>query len=52
MPFGEEPGTWTYGVCESCLKNAGERVEMARECIGSGCPEFFVCPQCGSTKRL
>ncbi len=52
MPFGNEPGNWNYGVCENCLKNADDKIKMVRECIGIGCPEMFVCPQCGSTKRL
>lgn len=52
MPFGDEPGNWNYGVCESCLKNAGDKIRMLRESIADGSGEFFVCPQCGSTKRL
>lgn len=50
MPFGEEPGNWTYGVCESCLKNAEDKIEMIREKVSS--EEMWVCPACGSCKRL
>lgn len=52
MAFGNEPGYWNYGLCEVCMKNGGESVRMVRECIEPGCPEYFVCPQCGATKRL
>ena len=51
MPFGNEPGFWNYGTCESCLKNAGDKIKMLRECIAGACTEMFVCPQCGATKR-
>lgn len=52
MAFGEEPGSWNHRFCESCLKNAGEKIEMVVDKIGPGLGEFFVCPQCGATKRL
>jgi RNase P subunit RPR2 len=50
--------TWTYGYCESCSKNSHEKIKTVRERIVSGDPEgkyseeTWVCPQCGSTKRL
>jgi len=50
--------TWTYGVCESCLKNSHERVEMKMELITSRYPEIgnseemWVCTKCGATKKL
>jgi hypothetical protein len=49
---------WTYGVCEYCLKNSHEEVKMVRENIvsadtaGNCSEEFWVCPACGSTKKL
>ena len=52
MPFGDDPGFWNYGLCESCLKNAGDKVKMVKERIGHSPDEHFVCPQCGATKRL
>ncbi len=53
MPFGVEPGHWNYGVCESCLKNAGDTVNMIKEKLDAHHHiEHFVCPQCGATKRL
>ncbi len=49
---------WTYGFCESCLKNSHEKVRMKREKIIS-CnlsenhfKEMWVCPVCGATKEL
>lgn len=50
--------TWTYGVCESCLKNAHEKVKMVKQMIISGNPnvisskEMWVCPVCGSCRKL
>ena len=48
--------TWTLGLCESCLKNAHEKVKVIREIVYStdsnSAEEMFVCPQCGATKRL
>jgi len=50
--------TWTYGYCETCMKNSHENVKAVREKLISGDPEgkcsgeTWVCPQCGSTKRL
>lgn len=52
MSTVEYNGNWTQGYCESCEKNAGERVEMVREKICEGQFECYVCPQCGATKRL
>lgn len=49
---------WTYGHCETCMKNAHEEVKMVREALASGNPEdktaveVWACPKCGSTKRL
>jgi len=51
-------GTWTYGYCEMCMKNAHEKVKMNREVLSSGNPDdknfsdCWSCPKCGSTKRL
>ena len=42
--------TWTYGVCESCLKNSHENVKMIKEKVVSGdlegkySEEIWVCP--------
>lgn len=50
--------TWTYRLCETCLKNSHEKVEMIKEEIkstdvdSSFSKEMWVCPVCGSTKRL
>ncbi|MEM5843655.1 MAG: hypothetical protein QXX07_00375 [Candidatus Aenigmatarchaeota archaeon] len=50
--------TWTFGFCETCLKNSHEKVKLVRRRIISGdlegkCSrEFWVCPICGATKRL
>jgi len=50
--------TWTFGICESCLKNSHEEVKMIKEKIISGdlegrySQELWVCPVCGATKRL
>ena len=52
MTFSEDHGDWNYGFCENCMKNAGDKVVMVREKIEEASPKFFVCPQCGSTKRL
>lgn len=49
---------WTYGICESCLKNSHKKIKMVREKIFSGNPratrskEMWVCPVCGATKEL
>ena len=49
---------WTYGICESCLKNSHKKVKMKRQKIVSGdeegkyVRELWVCPHCGATKRL
>lgn len=52
MPFGDDPGFWTYEYCESCMKNAGDKIKMIREGVDSHLPNHFVCPQCGATKRV
>ena len=50
--------TWTYGICETCLKNSHEKVEMVREKVVSGdiegrySEEIWICPVCGASKRL
>lgn len=50
--------TWTYGTCESCLKNSHEKVKMVEEVVVSGDLEgkfsekIWVCPVCGATKKL
>ena len=50
--------SWTYGYCESCLRNAHEKVKMVKIKIKSGDPEgkhskeMWVCTQCGSTRWL
>lgn len=49
--------SWTYGVCESCLRNAHEKHEMQREFLvdtkdETKKVEVWVCPACGSTRRL
>lgn len=52
MPQWDGHPTWAHKVCESCLKNAGDRVEMIPEEHGSHIQHLLVCPQCGATKRL
>ncbi|MEM5794457.1 MAG: hypothetical protein QXS48_00520 [Candidatus Aenigmatarchaeota archaeon] len=50
--------TWTFGFCETCLKNSHEKVKLVKRKIVSGdlegkySKEFWVCPVCGATKRL
>jgi hypothetical protein len=49
---------WLYGLCDSCFKNAHEKVRMVREKIASGdtmasnSQDTWVCTKCGATKRL
>lgn len=54
MTLEDDHGNWNYGFCETCVKNAHERVRMVKERIDPSHrkTEFFVCPECGSTKRL
>ena len=52
MTLDENHGDWNFGFCETCMKNAHDKIKMIREKIEANSPEFFVCPQCGSTKRL
>lgn len=51
MSLEDHGNSWTYGKCESCLKNAGDSIHMVCENIDNNFV-CFVCPQCGSTKRL
>jgi len=50
--------TWTYEICECCLNNSHEKVKMVKEKLISGdlegkySDELWVCPVCGSTKKL
>lgn len=46
--------TWNFKVCEFCLKNSHERVEMIKEkLVWDGVEEeVWVCPACGSVKKL
>lgn len=50
--------TWTYGICEFCLKNSHEKVKMVKERVVSGdlegkySEEVWCCPVCGATKKL
>jgi rubredoxin len=49
---------WTYGYCETCMKNAHEKVKMIKSNFASGNPndtqvkEMWVCPKCGSSKEF
>jgi hypothetical protein len=52
MAFGNEPANWTFGVCETCAKNAGDNIDMVRETVGENCVGMLVCPQCGATKSV
>ena len=51
-------GSWTYGMCGSCLQNSHEEVKMVRDKIVSGDPEgkhsqeMWCCPVCGFTRLL
>lgn len=46
--------TWSYGVCETCLKNSHEENKMEKIVLKSehGSEEVWCCPVCGATKRL
>ncbi len=50
--------SWTYEICESCLKNAHEKNKMIKELVKAShtdvehAAEMWICPSCGSTKRL
>ncbi|MEM5772667.1 MAG: hypothetical protein QXL86_00340 [Candidatus Aenigmatarchaeota archaeon] len=47
--------SWTFGFCESCLKNSHEMVEMVKIVLTSEYgkeEEMWCCPVCGATKRL
>lgn len=52
----ENTRTWNYGFCEHCIKNAHEKVKMKREETFSEDRTYsevwWVCPRCGSTKKL
>jgi hypothetical protein len=49
---------WTYKICEICSKNSHEKIEMKKERIFSTdanneyFEEMWICPTCGSTKKL
>jgi hypothetical protein len=48
---------WTYGLCETCMKNLHEEVKMERILISSTddsdkSEQMWCCPLCGATKRL
>jgi len=51
-------GLWTYGFCESCLKNSHEKIEMVEQELFTGdskgkyLGKIWVCPVCGATKSL
>ncbi|MEM5879128.1 MAG: hypothetical protein QXU74_01385 [Candidatus Aenigmatarchaeota archaeon] len=48
--------SWTFGLCESCLKNSHEEVKMIKIVLvsdeGNKEEEMWCCPVCGATKRL
>lgn len=47
--------SWTFGTCESCLKNSHEEVKMKKILLVSDDgkkEEMWCCPVCGATKRL
>jgi DNA primase catalytic subunit len=47
--------SWTFGLCENCLKNSHEEVKMVKITLISDYgkkEEMWCCPVCGSTKRL
>ncbi|MFH0710961.1 MAG: hypothetical protein V1944_00090 [Candidatus Aenigmatarchaeota archaeon] len=50
--------SWTYSLCDTCLKNAHEEVLMKREKFAStyddvnSSEEYWICPKCGSCKKL
>ncbi|MBS3055677.1 MAG: hypothetical protein J4452_04285 [Candidatus Aenigmarchaeota archaeon] len=49
---------WAYSFCDYCIGNAHEKVLMLRENLVStyddskSSVEYWVCPQCGSNKKL
>ena len=52
------PYTWTQGLCNCCLKNSHQKVNLVLRKIISGdeegkySQEILVCPVCGATQRL
>jgi len=49
--------SWTYGICESCLRNCHEKYGMLREFLVDTNDEtkkieVWVCPNCGSARRF
>ncbi|MEM5829152.1 MAG: hypothetical protein QW040_01150 [Candidatus Aenigmatarchaeota archaeon] len=47
--------SWTFGICESCLKNLHEKVKMEKIVMISDegkKEEVWCCPVCGATKKL
>jgi hypothetical protein len=46
--------SWSYGICEVCLKNAHEENKMEKIVLKSeyGSEEVWCCPVCGATKKL
>jgi len=49
--------SWSFRICEVCLKNAHKKVRMIkRELVSSDeegywREEVWVCPECGSCKK-
>jgi RNase P subunit RPR2 len=49
---------WKHGICNSCVHNSHERVQMVRQTTRTGNPddekviEVWSCPACGYSREL
>lgn len=50
--------SWTYGLCESCLKNSHKESKMVKRTVtstdstGSSSEEMWICTTCGFSRKL
>ena len=50
--------SWTYGICEACLRNAHKESKMVRRNVtptdsdDSHSEEMWVCTTCGYSRKL
>ena len=54
----ESSDDWKHGVCNSCMHNSHESVQMVRQVLKIGNPdddrqvEVWACPSCGYCRKL